>query len=146
MKSLAVLLVLISSVVTFSIAQDIPPPPPPPRKKNLYPRLEREDPIFMIVEQRATYPGGYKAYDQFIKKNLKYPAEAKRLKKQGRVTVSFVVEKDGSLTDVKILRGLGAGCDEEALRLVKLMPKWIPARQRGQKVRFRHMLPVLFEL
>lgn len=82
----------------------------------------------------------------FIKNNLKYPQQARETGTQGKVFVSFVVEKDGSLTDVKVLRDIGSGCGEEAVRVVKSMPKWQPAKQRGKPVRMQFNLPVAFTL
>ena len=82
----------------------------------------------------------------FIKNNLKYPQQARETGTQGKVFVSFVVERDGSLTDVKVLRDIGSGCGEEAVRVVKSMPKWKPAKQRGKPVRMQFNLPVAFTL
>jgi len=82
----------------------------------------------------------------FLANNLTYPEQARRQKIEGRVFVNFVVEKDGSVSNVKILRGIGAGCDEEAKRVVELMPKWTPGYQRGQAVRVSFNLPIKFAL
>ncbi len=83
---------------------------------------------------------------KYLQDNLKYPVRAKELGIQGKVYLSFVVEKDGSVTDVALLRGIGGGCDEEAIRAVKNMPKWIPGKQRNIPVRVRFNLPVNFKL
>jgi protein TonB len=77
---------------------------------------------------------------------MKYPEEAKELGVQGKVFVTFVVEVDGSITDVKVLRGIGSGCDDEAVRVVKSMPKWVPGKQRGVPVRVQFNLPINFKL
>ena len=82
----------------------------------------------------------------FLGKNIKYPALAKESGIQGRVFINFVVEIDGSITDVKVLRGIGGGCDEEAVRVVESMPKWKPGKQRGKPVRVSYNLPVKFTL
>ena len=99
-----------------------------------------------VVEESASFPGGIQEMMNFIKNNLKYPQQARETGTQGKVFVSFVVEKDGSLTDVKVLRDIGSGCGEEAVRVVKSMPKWKPAKQRGKPVRMQFNLPVAFTL
>lgn len=107
---------------------------------------EEEQIIFMVVEESASFPGGIQEMTNFIKNNLKYPQQARETGTQGKVFVTFVVEKDGSLTDVKVLRDIGSGCGEEAVRVVKSMPKWKPAKQRGKPVRMQFNLPVAFTL
>lgn len=82
----------------------------------------------------------------FLQKNVNYPPQAKDLGVQGKVFVEFVIEKDGNVTNVKVLRGIGSGCDEEAIRVVKLLPKFTPARQRGRPVRMIYRLPIQFRL
>ena len=89
-----------------------------------------------------TYEGGDAALMKYIGENLKYPEEAKERGLQGRVVVGFIIEKDGSLTDVKVLRSVDRALDAEALRVVKGMPKWISGRQNGQRVRIRYLLPI----
>ena len=110
--------------------------------------IEQEAPkeIFTVVEEQPSYPGGDDARVKFLQANIKYPEEAKELGTQGKVFVTFVVEVDGSITDVKVLRGIGAGCDEEAIRVVKSMPKWVPGKQRGVPVRVQFNLPIKFTL
>ncbi len=105
-----------------------------------------EDKIFIIVEQSAVFPGGEANLFKFLSENITYPKLARESGIQGMVYVTFVVEKDGSITDVKILRGIGGGCDEEAIRVVKKMPKWSPGKQRGKPVRSQFRLPVKFRL
>ncbi len=83
---------------------------------------------------------------EYIARNIKYPAMARESGIQGRVFVNFVVEPNGSVSNVKILRGIGGGCDEEAIRVVEAMPKWTPGRQRGKAVRVSFNLPVRFTL
>ncbi|MCK9422782.1 MAG: energy transducer TonB [Bacteroidales bacterium] len=102
--------------------------------------------IFTVVEEQPGYPGGEEARISFLQSNIKYPEEAKELGIQGKVFVTFVVEVDGSITDVRVLRGIGGGCDEEAIRVVKSMPKWIPGKQRGVPVRVQFNLPIKFTL
>lgn len=105
-----------------------------------------EEQIFLVVETPASFPGGEAEMYKYLGKNMKYPSIAKDNNIQGRVYVSFVVEKDGSITDVKVLRGIGGGCDEEAIRVVKSMPKWSAGKQRGKAVRVRFNLPIVFKL
>ena len=102
--------------------------------------------IFTVVEEQPTYPGGEEARMRYLQENIKYPEEAKELGIQGRVFVTFVVEVDGSITDVRVLRGIGGGCDQEAIRVVKGMPKWVPGKQRGVPVRVQFNLPIKFTL
>lgn len=98
------------------------------------------------VEQSPSFPGGYQAMSDFIGKNLKYPEQATKNGVQGKVLVSFVVETDGSITDVKVIRGIGSGCDEEAVRVVKAMPKWQPAMKEGKAVAMQFYIPFSFVL
>ena len=109
-------------------------------------KIEEDNPVFTIVETPPQFPGGEEARMNFLRDNIRYPAAARKENIQGTVFASFVIEKDGSLTDVKILRGIGGGCDEEVIRVVKLMPNWIPGEQRGRKVRTQFALPVNFSL
>jgi protein TonB len=102
--------------------------------------------IFTVVEEQPGYPGGEEARISFLQQNIKYPEEAKELGIQGRVFVTFVVEVDGSISDVRVLRGIGGGCDEEAIRVVRAMPKWVPGKQRGVPVRVQFNLPIKFTL
>lgn len=105
-----------------------------------------EQEIFKVVEKMPSFPGGDEMLIEYIKKNLKYPQAAMDAGTQGRVFVSFVVEPDGSISNVKVLRGIGSGCDEEAVRVIKSMPKWEPGKQMGQTVRVSYNLPVNFKL
>ena len=106
----------------------------------------QEQEIFQIVEEMPAYPGGDQKLMEYVAKNIKYPQIARETGIQGRVFVGFVVEPDGSVSNVKVLRGIGGGCDEEAVRVVKSMPKWKPGKQRGKAVRVSYMLPVNFKL
>ena len=101
---------------------------------------------FEIVEEMPKYPGGDTELLKFIGQNIKYPNTAKNIGVQGRVTVQFIIEKDGSLTEIEILRGIGAGCDKEAIRVMKLVPNFSPGKQRGQPVRVRLSVPITFKL
>ena len=107
---------------------------------------EAEEEVFLVVEEDPEFPGGLDALSKFIADNIKYPQLAKENNITGRVFVSFVVEKDGRVGQVKILRDIGGGCGNEAVRVVKMMPKWKPARQGNKPVRSRFTLPVMFRL
>lgn len=105
-----------------------------------------EDKVFMNVEQQPEYNGGQAELMKFLSKNMRYPSQAARANIQGRVIVQFTVMPDGTIADIQTLKGIGFGCDEEAERVVKLMPKWIPGRQSGNPVRVRFTLPIHFSL
>ena len=131
-----------------------PPPPPPP------PPAPVTDEIFKVVEDQPRFPGcedkGSNKDElkkcaeakmlEFIYANIKYPAIARENGVEGTAVVTFVVEKDGSITDVRVARDPGAGTGDEALRVVKTFPKWIPGKQRGNPVRVQFNLPVKFKL
>ena len=104
------------------------------------------DSIYQIVEQMPKFPGGESALMEYVSKNVVYPEEAKEKEIQGRVFIGFVVEKDGSIGEVKVLRGIGGGCDEEAVRVIKGMPKWKPGIQKGKPVRVSYQIPIYFKL
>lgn len=105
-----------------------------------------EGKIFQFVEEPPSFPGGEDKLMEYLSKNIKYPTIAKENNIQGRVYVTFVVDKDGKVTGAKVLRGIGGGCDEEALRVVKNMPEWKPGRQNGRSVLVQYNLPVVFNL
>ena len=107
---------------------------------------EEVDHIWQIVEETPTPMGGLSAFYKYLSKNLQYPAQARRMGIEGRVFMVFVVEKDGSLTDIQVLKGIGAGCDEESVRVLKDAPKWKPGKQRGNPVRVRFTFPIVFKL
>jgi protein TonB len=102
--------------------------------------------IFTVVEEMPSFPGGEEKLLQYVRSNIKYPSIARENGISGRVYVTFVVDKDGKINDVKLLRGIGGGCDEEALRVVKGMPDWKPGRQNGRSVSVQFNLPVNFNL
>lgn len=107
---------------------------------------EDENKIFMVVEQQPEFEGGYEAMMNFIRKNMRYPASARRMGIDGTVYVSFVVGKDGTINDVKVLRGISADCDKEAVRVVQMMPPWKAGKQNGKPVFVRFNLPIKFKL
>ena len=105
-----------------------------------------EEQIFQIVEEQAQFPGGTAECMKFLSKNIKYPTISQENGVQGRVIVQFVVNRDGSIVDAKVMRGVDPYLDKEALRVVGLMPKWSPGKQRGKAVRSQFILPVMFRL
>ena len=110
------------------------------------PKHEEESKVFDIVEQMPSFPGGPAALMKFLSENIKYPVVAQENGVQGRVVVAFVVERDGSITDVHIARGVDPSLDKEAVRVVKSMPQWTPGKQNGSAVRVKFNVPVAFRL
>jgi TonB family protein len=107
---------------------------------------DNKEPVFMVVEQMPEYPGGQQALINFLMQNIKYPATAKDKQMQGRVIAQFVVEKDGSISDTHIVRSISPELDAEALRVISLMPKWIPGKQKGEVVSVKYTIPIIFNL
>lgn len=118
----------------------IPPPPPKPKEE------EVTEEIFVVVEEQPEFPGGNAAMMKFLSDKIKYPVIAQENGIQGRVICNFVVERDGSITDVQVVRGVDPSLDREAIRVIQEMPKWKPGKQRGSSVRVRFTLPVVFRL
>lgn len=110
------------------------------------PEEEVAEEVFTIVEDQPTPKGGMAAFYEYVQKNLKYPAQARRMGIEGKVFVQFVVDKDGTITEVTSVKGIGAGCDEEAVRVLRQAPKWNPGKQRGRAVKVRMILPITFRL
>ena len=109
------------------------------------PKVE-ETKVFDVVEQMPSFPGGQAALMQWLSSNIKYPVVAEENGVQGRVVCTFVVERDGSITDVKVVRGVDPSLDKEAVRVLKQMPNWIPGKQNGSAVRVKYTVPVTFRL
>ncbi len=107
---------------------------------------ETETQIFTVVENEPEFPGGMEALYKYLAQNIKYPQLARDNNITGKVYVTFVVERDGSIANPKVLRDIGGGCGAEAIRVVKSMPKWTPGKQRGKAVRVQFNLPVNFNL
>ena len=107
---------------------------------------EEENKVFDVVEQMPSYPGGMGALMQYLSSNIKYPVIAEENGIQGRVICTFVVERDGSITDVRIAKSVDPSLDKEAMRVVSSMPRWIPGKQNGSAVRVKYTLPVTFRL
>jgi len=109
-------------------------------------KIELDTMIFSAVKHEPEFVGGMEKFDEYVKKNFKYPPLALRDKIEGRVFVKFVVEKNGSLSNIKVIRGIGSGCDEEAIRLIKESPSWSPGMQNGRNVRVTYLIPITFTL
>lgn len=125
--------------VRSEIAVAAPPPPPAPKP-------EVATKVFDVVEEMPSFPGGNGALMSYLNSNVKYPVVAQENGVQGRVTISFVVERDGSISDVKVARSVDPSLDREAQRVVKSMPRWTPGKQNGQTVRVKYTVPVVFRL
>lgn len=154
-----------SAEIPLVIAEEepLPPPPPEPEEPESWENSERievptvaddeveevsvsDDKVFSIVETDPEFPGGMEALYQYLASNLHYPQLARDNGITGKVYVTFVVEKDGRVTNPRILRDIGGGCGDEAIRVVKSMPRWSPGKQRGKPVRVQFNLPVGFDL
>ncbi len=107
---------------------------------------EEAEEIFQIVEHNPEPVGGYSAFYKYVSENIKYPSTARRMSIQGKVFVKFVVDKNGNIKDVAAVKGIGGGCDEEAVRIIENSPQWTPGKQRGKSVNVYMMLPITFML
>lgn len=154
-------------VVGYAVAQEklkepesppSPPPPPPVQTLNVDMKAQKEissppvtiepsdDVIFMVVEKMPEYPGGDSELFKFLSQNIKYPVAAQKAGIQGRVICQFIVEKDGTISNVKVVRSVDANLDAEAVRVINAMPNWQPGEQKGQKVNVEYTLPINFRL
>lgn len=132
MKKLALILVTLLMTVSYATAQE--------EDNN-----DAED-VVQTPEKRPEFPGGVQALYKFLSSNLKYPSDAKKEGVQGRVICQFTVNKDGSVTDICVLRSVYPSLDREAVRVISIMPKWEPGEQRGKKVKCKFKLPITFKL
>jgi protein TonB len=105
-----------------------------------------KDSVYMEVDEMPIPPGGMDGWNSYLGKNMRYPTAAREAKVQGQVIITFVVLENGETSNIDILRGIGGGCDEEVMRLVKESPKWTPGKKDGEKVKTRMTLPVNFKL
>lgn len=131
------LIFLISTIVSFAgnaLAQDTSA------------HSSKNPPVFTPIDQEPGYPGGIPAFSKYISSSLKYPQVARLIGLTGRIFVSFVVDKDGTVTDVKPLDCLGAGCESEAIRVVSMSPNWTPGFFKGKAVRVAYTIPISFNL
>ena len=132
---LFVLFLTVSTTYSQTIkAEDTPQPP------------KNQPEVFVMVEQMPEFPGGQSALVDYLSKNIHYPTQAKEKQIQGKVIVRFTVNSIGKLENARIARGVGSGCDEEALRVVNAMPQWKPGRQNGKAVNVAFTLPINFSL
>ena len=129
---------VVDAYAEVEIKEPEPPPPPPTPKK--------VEEVFVVVEVMPTFPGGEEALFDFLTSSLIYPSVARENGIEGVVVIQFIVEKDGSISDIKVLRPIGGGCSEEAIRVMKKMPKWIPGKQRNVPVRVKFTLPIRFKM
>jgi protein TonB len=132
MKKLTLILVTLLMTVSYATAQE--------EDNN-----DAEDAVY-TPEKRPEFPGGDQALFKFLSSNLKYPSDAKKEDIQGRVICQFVVDKDGSVTDIQVLRSVYPSLDREAVRVISIMPKWEPGEQRGKKVKCKFTMPIVFKL
>lgn len=161
--ALTMMLVLSFSPDILAQTEEKVPPPPPkktateekviqpdqkPKKVEVIEVKGEEDkpPIFTVVEEMPSFPGGKKALYAYLGDNIKYPDVAKKEGIQGTVYVTYVVEKDGAISHAKVLRGVHESLDKEAVRVIKTMPKWEPGKQRGESVRVQYTLPIKYTL
>ena len=107
---------------------------------------ESSDTTYVVTEQSAEYKGGFEGFYQNIGKTIKYPTAAKRAGVEGKVFVEFIIEKNGTVSHLNVLKGIGAGCDEETLRVIALQKQWTPGRVNGKAVRQKMVLPINFKL
>jgi len=107
---------------------------------------QKNQKVYDMAEQMPEYPGGMPAMMEFLQTNMSYPEDAKKQKVEGRVTVQFIVETDGSVSDVKVDKQVFPSLDAEAIRVVQAMPKWTPGKDKGKLVRVKYNLPIVFRL
>ena len=105
-----------------------------------------EDSIFFFVETQPSFKGGIAAFYKYIGKEIKYPSQARSMRIEGKVFLEFVINKEGAITNIKVLRGIGGGCDKEAIRVLQNAPKWNAGKQRGKAVNVKMVLPITFKL
>ena len=107
---------------------------------------QKNEKVYDMVEQMPEFPGGMPALIEFLKSNIKYPKDAEKQKVEGKVLVLFIVETDGSVTDIKVAKKVFPSLDAEALRVVQAMPKWTPGKIKGRPVKVKYTLPIMFRL
>lgn len=147
MKKLSLLLLSVTFIVSCNDDLAVAPDGSDLQVADIITETETEaGEIFHIVEDMPSFPGGQEAYYKYLGTNIDYPKQARELGIEGKVFLTFVVNKDGSLSDLELVRGIGGGCDEEALRVFMESPNWVPGKQRGQIVKTRMQAAVTFEL
>lgn len=137
---------MIDEITSINVEVPEGDPLPPVISPPVEPDPEPTDEIVLFPESHASFDGGLDAFYRYVSEKIKYPTQARRIETQGKVFVEFVINRDGSITDVKAIKRIGGGCDEEAERVIKSSPKWNPGKQRGKPVRQKMVLPVTFKL
>lgn len=140
MKQLILLVSIFSAGMSFAQTEPLPPPPDP------IPVEKKQPEIIAVIDEPAEFPGGIAAMKKFLAENLVYPESAREKGIEGKAYLKFVVGTDGKLTDIKVVRGVVdcPECDAEAIRVVKLMPNWIPGKNAGKPVKSYYNLPIVF--
>ena len=147
MKKLSLLLLSAAIVACAADDLDVAPDGSDLQVADIILESEAEtDEVFHVVEDMPSFPGGQEAYYKYLGTNIEYPEQARELGIEGRVFITFIVNKDGSLSDLQLAQGIGGGCDEEALRVFMESPNWVPGKQRGKVVKTRMQAAVTFEL
>ncbi|TNE78215.1 MAG: energy transducer TonB [Bacteroidetes bacterium] len=154
MKRILSLVLLLAGLeyASAQVAQDPPPPPPPPPVQmdttHVSPVEQKDtsDPVYNIVEVMPEFPGGLDSLFKFISHHIRYPRQARRKGIEGKVIIQFVITETGEVSEAKVVNSVGYGCDEEALRVINMLPKWTPGKQRGKAVKVRFNLPIRFKL
>ncbi|MDJ1503133.1 energy transducer TonB [Xanthocytophaga agilis] len=129
-------LIIFLSTITYSFSQNETSAVSP----------ESTDSVYVTVERMPEFPGGIPKIGEFLQNNLRYPKAAFKANITGKVFGTFIVGEDGTIRDIEITQGIGYGCDEEVIRVIKLMPKWIPGMQGGKTVAVRYVLPINFSI
>ena len=109
-------------------------------------KVLHNDSIYFLAESMPSFPGGEEELIKYLKDHIRYPASARASRTEGKVYISFIIDRSGNLTNIKLVRGIGSGCDEEALRVLRTMPKWSPGKVKGKEVRVQMSVPVRFAL
>lgn len=143
---LATLLLMVSNIEAIARNAKKTAQSPEALLENKSSTMPADTTVFDVVEQMPQYPGGVNALMNFLSNNIKYPERAAKNKVQGRVIVMYVVDQEGNVTNTQVIRSVSPELDEEALRVVKAMPKWIPGIQHGKKVSVKYTLPIAFRL
>ena len=135
------LFICLLSVISFSLHAQTSV-----KAERVKPNPTQGEPVYTIAEQMPEYPGGNDSLMKFISRNIHYPAEAKKKKIEGKVIVRFTVTDQGKVKDIEVLKGIGSGCDEEAVRVLKMMADWSPGKIKGKAVSVYYTIPIKFKL
>ena len=146
LATIPVLVILLIANTKVTAQEDVSSATPFTQAESVSMKVADNDSIYQVVEVMPEFPGGMDQMAKYLSENIKYPEEAKEKGISGRVFISFVIEKDGSVSNVEVMKSIGGGCDEESLRVVKAMPKWKPGMNKGKAVRVSYVLPISFKL